>query len=130
MKKQVLFEDAAMYYNKWVSGIASGELASQKLSIKDILNKNDEHLEQNPNLTKAEPVMPYPIPNAVSVLGELITSLSSALNLFRLSLKNPALENKKGARIEIILIIKHLKLALHVINKLILKLQKSVESKK
>lgn len=130
MKKRVLFEDASMYYNKWVSGIASRDLASQKIGLKDILKKNDEHMEQNPNLTKAGTVMPYPIPNAVSSLGEIITSTSNALNLFRQSLHNPAVQEEKRARAEIVLIIKYLKYVLDILNKLISRLQKSVETKK
>jgi hypothetical protein len=123
MKSPVLFEDATMYYNKWVQGIASGDLASQKVGLKELLNKNDEYMEQNPNLTKAEPVMPYPVPNAVSVLGELITSTSNALGLFRLALKQPVLKDKKAARAEIITVINHLKKSMNVLNSLIAQLQ-------
>lgn len=124
MKKRVLFEDASMYYNKWVSGIASGEQSSQKIGLKDILKQNDEHLSQSPNLAKAGNTLPYPVPNAVSILGELITLSSNSLSLFRLSLKNPNVQNDKKAKAEIILIINHLKQSLSVLNHLIVKLQR------
>jgi len=101
MKKRVLFEDASMYYNKWVSGIASGEFESQKIGLKDILKQNEEHLDQSPNLAKVGNVLPYPIPNAVSILGELITSTSNSLALFRTSLKNPVVQKDKKAKAEI-----------------------------
>jgi hypothetical protein len=130
MKKRVLFEDASMYYNKWVQGIASGELASQKIGLKDILKQNEEHLDQSPNIPQHNTAMPYPIPNAVSVLGDLITTLSNALNLFRQTLKNPVLEKKKAARAEIILIITALKHALNILNRLIFRLQKPIENRK
>jgi hypothetical protein len=129
MKKRILFEDATMYYNKWVQGMASGQLASQKVGLKDILSQNDEHLEQSPNQRQDNNVMPYPVPNAVSVLGDLITSLSNNLTLFRQTLKNPVLEKDKYAKAEIILIITVLKKALNLLNGLIYKLQKSVEVK-
>ncbi len=124
MKSPILFEDATMYYNKWVQGIASRDLASQKIGLKELIDKNDEHMDQSPNTAKAEPVMPYPIPNAVSVLGELVTTTSNSLALFRQALKQPALENKKAARAEIVLIITALKASMNILNRLIIQLQK------
>jgi len=129
MKKRILFEDASMYYNKWTSGIASREMASQKIGLKDILKKNDEHMDQNPNLARAQTTIPYPIPNAVPILGELVTSTSNALTLFRQSLQNPILKDKKTARAEVVLIITYLKYSLNILNKLIVKLEKLVETK-
>jgi len=121
MKRPVLFEDATSYYNKWVQGIASRDLNGQKVGIKDILKQNDEHLDQNPNFAKAGNEMPYPIPNAVSVLGELIVFTSNSLNLFRLSLKNPALKDK-NARGQIILIVNTLSRCINLINLLLKRL--------
>ncbi len=127
MKHPILFEDTVSHYNKWVQGIASRDLASQKIGFKDIVRKNETHLDQNPNLSKAEPTMPHPIPNAVSVLGDLITQTSNAINLFRQSLRNPVLQNNKKAKAEISVILQELKLSMKVLNRLISKLQGAVE---
>lgn len=124
MKSVTLFEDVTKYYNKWVQGIASRELASQRIGIDEILDKNNEHTKQSPNDAEAEPVMIYPIPNAVSILGEIIMSTSNALALFRQALQNPAFEGKKVARAEIILIIKALKASMNILNNLISNIQK------
>lgn len=109
MKKPILFEDATKYYNKWVSGIASREFATQRARFKDIIGKNADYTDQSPNTAKADPVMPYPIPNAVAALGEIVTGTSSALAMFRAALKNPAIKDDKKARAEIIRIINTLK---------------------
>lgn len=121
MKRPILFEDATSYYNKWVQGIASRELGSQKIGLKDILKQNEEHLDQNPNFAKAGNEMPYPIPNAVSILGDVIVYTSNSLNLFRQSLKNPALKDKK-ARGQVILIVNTLSRCITLINLLLKKL--------
>lgn len=110
VKKPILFEDATMYYNKWVSGIASRELATKKAKFRDIIGKSADYTDQSPNTAKADPVMPYPIPNAVDALGEIVTSASNALTLFRQALKNPTIKDDKEARAEIIKIINTLKI--------------------
>lgn len=124
MKKRVLFEDASMYYNKWTSGMASREMATQKVGLKELLKQEDEHTIQNPGVVKVGNALPYPVPNAVSILGELITSASNSLSLFRHSLKNPVVANDKKARAEIVLIVNTLKGCLSLLNRLIVNLQR------
>ena len=123
MRKPVLFEDATTYYNKWVSGIASREHASQKIGIKELLKKDQEHFDHHPNQKQDNVTIPYPIPNATVALGDVITSATNSVTLFRHALTNPALKDKR-ARAEIIYVIKTLKQCLNLIEKLILRLQK------
>jgi len=124
MKRPVLFEDTTMYYNKWVQGIASRDQSGQRTSLKDLLKVNDQHLEQNPNNAKADTAMPYPLANAVSILGELVVTTSNALSLFRNVNKNPVLKKDKKAHAEILLIITALKKSMHVLNWLLNRLQR------
>lgn len=124
MKKQVLFEDTTMYYNKWVQGVASRDLASQKMGLKDLLKMDDQHLDQNPNGAKADNVLPYPMPNAVSILGDLVVNTSNALEMFRNVNRNPALKKNKRVHAEVLLIITALKKSMQVLNWLIGQLQK------
>jgi len=127
VKKRILFEDATSYYNKWVSGQAAREFATQKVSLKDIVKKNEEHSEQSPNGAKAEPVLPYPIPNAVTALGEVSISLSNTLGLFRAALKNPTVQEHPETKAEVTTVINALLRASQEINEMFVDLQKRVE---
>jgi hypothetical protein len=127
VKKRILFEDATSYYNKWVSGQAAREFATQKLSIKDIVKKSDQHSEQSPNAAKAAPVMPYPIPNAVTALGEVSISISNALGLFRTALKNPTVQEQPEVKSEVTTIINALLRASSELNNMFVEIQKKVE---
>ena len=125
VKKPILFEDATMYYNKWVSGIAGREFGTQRVKFKDIVNKNEEHLDQNPNMVKADPVMPFPLPNAVAALGELAIGMSNSIGLFRTALKHPDVQKSKSSRAEVITIINALKASQEHLNNLFITLQKN-----
>jgi len=126
VKKTILFEDAVMYYNKWVQGIASRDISGQKVGIKDILKKNEEHLDGNPNFSKSSPVLPFPIDNTVSLLGDLSLNTSNALALFRQSLRNPVVKKDKALKGQIILIITALKSITFILQKLFQKIGRNI----
>lgn len=121
----MLFEDATQYYNKWVSGIAGKEFGTSRLKFKDIIGKTAEETDQSPNTTKAGNTLPYPLPNAVSVLGDLAINTSNALTMFRTALKNPAVRDNLKARAEIITVINHLKQSLDSLNEMFRTFQKN-----
>ena len=116
VKKKLLFEDATMYYNKWVQGIAGKEFGTQQLKFKDIINANKDHESQSPNVTKAGNSMPFPLPNTVSIFGDLIINTSNALTLFKNALKNPAIKKNKQMEEEITEIVVTLKKSLSELN--------------
>ena len=95
MRKKLVFEDI-LNYNKWVSGIASRELATQKVTLKDIFD--GPNTEQNPNDAKAEPVLPYPLQNVIPQIGELYINANNAKQLVMLSLNNPVVAKNGVAK--------------------------------
>lgn len=95
MKKTVLFEDFTNHYNKWVSGIASRELGSQRVTLRDLFDKSVT--DQLPGAAKAEKVLPYPLPNVIKQIGELYLNASNTRNLFNDSLKNPVINKNESA---------------------------------
>lgn len=109
VKKKVLFEDTVSYYNKWTQGLASREFNAQRLKFKDLFSTNHDTVTQGPNSAKAGNVLPFPLPNVVSVLGDLATNTSNAIKLLRDTIKNPALENNKKAKQELLTMLKYLK---------------------
>ena len=127
MKKKLLFEDATMYYNKWVQGIAGREFGTQRLKFKDIVNANKDHESQSPNVTKVGNALPYPLPNAVSIFGDLIINTSNALTMFKTALKNPAIKQNKQAEEEITEIVIALKKSLSELNSYFAKAKEKVE---
>ena len=50
MKPKLLFEEV-MNYNKWTSGIASRELATQRVTLKDLFDKFEVH--KKPSIANA-----------------------------------------------------------------------------
>jgi len=101
MKKKVLFEDTVSYYNKWVSGQASREFGAMKTKFKDLVGKGVDNEEQNPDNAKAGNVLPFPLPNTVSILGDLMTDHSNATHNFKSALKHPLIQKDKKAADEI-----------------------------
>jgi len=95
VRKKLVFEDI-LNYNKWVSGIASRELATQKVTLKDIFN--GPSTEQSPNDAKADPVVPYPLQNTVQQIGELYINATNAKQSVLSSLNNPVLKDNKIAK--------------------------------
>lgn len=121
----MLFEDATQYYNKWVAGIAGKEFGTARVKFKDIVGKAADNTDQSPNTTKAGNVLPYPLPSAVSVLGDLAINTTNALTMFRTALKNPAIKENVKARAEIITTINALKKSLDCLNEMFQTFQKN-----
>lgn len=99
MKKKVLFEDTVSYYNKWVAGQAGREFNAQRTKFKDLFGNISS--DQSPNNSKADNALPYPLPNVVPILGDLMTSHSNCLNMFTTALNNPNIKKDKKAVTEI-----------------------------
>jgi len=109
MIEKVLFEDTVSYYNKWVQGQASREFNAQRMRFKDLVGRNKDDIDQSPNDAKAGNVLPFPLPNTASILGDLVTNHSNAMANFKAALKHPLVQNDEKAKKEINLIINCLK---------------------
>lgn len=94
MKKKLLFEEI-MQYNKWVSGIASRELGSQRVTLRDLFDKS---VNQFPNDAKADKVLPYPLPSVIEQLGDLYINACNASNMFKGALNNPVVKENESAK--------------------------------
>ena len=94
MKKKLLFEEI-MQYNKWVSGIASRELASQRVTLKDLFDKTTD---QSPNNAKADKPLPYPLPSVIEQLGDLYINACNSQMLFKQALENPVVKKNETAK--------------------------------
>ena len=101
MKRKILFEDTVSYYNKWVSGQAAREFGSIKMKFNDLIDKDSKSGKQNPNDAKAGNVLPFPLPNTVYVLGDLLTNHTNAKNLFKNALEHPLVKDDAKAKAEI-----------------------------
>jgi hypothetical protein len=117
VKKKILFEDATMGYNKWVSGMASREFSSQRLRFKDLVNKGMD-VDQSPNDAKANNVLPYPLNSTVPILGDLLINTTNALKGFKLAQENPLVKDKIKTKEEVELIVRHLTASLKEIEEL------------
>lgn len=111
MKRKLLF-DEVMNYNKWTSGMASRELGTQRVTLKDLFDKN---VSQFPDDAKAEKVLPYPLPSVIEQLGELYINAGNAKMLFKNSLNNPVIQNNKEAKEQVIIVVSKLS---NIINEL------------
>ena len=101
-----------MNYNKWTSGMASRELGTQRVTLKDLFDKN---VSQFPDDAKAEKVLPYPLPSVIEQLGELYINAGNAKMLFKNSLNNPVIQNNKEAKEQVIIVVSKLS---NIINEL------------
>jgi hypothetical protein len=108
VKKKVLFEDAMMGYNKWVSGIAAREFNSQRMKFKDLVSGNYD-TDQSPNNAKADNVLPFQLTNAANILGDLFTNTSNAIAAFEQALQAPAVKKDEQVTEEVNQMINHLK---------------------
>lgn len=104
MKPKLLFEEV-MQYNKWVSGIASRELATQQVTLKDLFDKT---VDQHPNEAQADKVLPYPINGVIQQLGDLYINACNSRMLFKQALSNPVVRENKAAKQQVINIIEKL----------------------
>ena len=116
MKNKVLFEDTVMAYNKWVQGLASREFNAQRLKFKDLFSTNHDLTSQSPNDAKAGNVLPFPLTNIVSTLGDLSTNMSNSVLAFQDALKHPNVKKDPKARKEIETILQALKRSQHELN--------------
>lgn len=118
----MLFEEI-MQYNKWTSGIASRELATQRVTLKDLFNKT---VYQHPNDVRADKVLPYPIPSTIEQLGDLYIKTNNSIQLFKQSLRNPVIQQNKEAKLKILSIVKRLEIINKILKSIIYTTQKKV----
>lgn len=85
-------ESGVMPYNQWVKGIAAKEFNSARVYLKDILDKRGGNT-QYPNDSKADNVLPYPLPHLVSVLGNSLADLANSENMLKDVTNNPLLQD-------------------------------------
>jgi len=126
MRKKVLFEDATMQYNKWVSGQAAREFSSQRMKFSDLVSQNRD-TDQSPNTAKADNVLPYQLVNAANIISDLITNTSSAINAFESSLDNPVVKKDVKIQSEINEMVKHLKDSMKCLRSLVQTVNKSAD---
>jgi len=115
-----------MNYNKWVSGIASRELATQRVSLKDLFSKT---VQQHPNDVKADKALPYPITNTIEQLGDLYIKAGNSIVLFKLALKNPVIQKNKDAKEKILNIINKMQQIVDILKTIIYTSEKPVADK-
>jgi len=97
--KNIVSEDGSvMNYNKWVKGIANREFNAQKMMVNDLFNNKNQ--DQNPNAKQHNNVLPFPLSNLVSTLGNAIVNLQNSLNIMG-SLKNNPLVKKESNSVHI-----------------------------
>jgi hypothetical protein len=101
MKKKVVFEDTVSVYNKWVSGQASREFSAIKMKFSDLLGDDKGKNTQSPNDARANNVLPFPLPNTASILGDLLTNTTNAIGAYKDALKNPLVREDEQAKKEI-----------------------------
>jgi hypothetical protein len=128
MKKKVLFEDTVSMYNKWVSGQAAREFSAIKMKFNDLLGNDKGYRTQSPNDARANNVLPYPIPNTVAVLGDLITNTTSAITNFKTALKNPLVQKDEKAQKELELIVRCLNNSLNELMQIFVVLNKNAKN--
>lgn len=98
MKNIVSEDGSVMNYNKWVKGIANREFNAQKMMVNDLFNNKNQ--DQNPNAKQHNNVLPFPLSNLVSTLGNAIVNLQNSLNIMG-SLKNNPLVKKESNSVHI-----------------------------
>jgi hypothetical protein len=91
-------DGSVMNYNKWVKGIANREFNAQKMMVNDLFNNKNQ--DQNPNAKQHNNVLPFPLSNLVSTLGNAIVNLQNSLNIMG-SLKNNPLVKKESNSVHI-----------------------------
>jgi len=125
MKRKLLF-DEVMQYNKWTSGMASRELATQHVTLKDLFDKS---VNQFPNDAKADKALPYPLPSVIEQLGELFINAGNAQELFKMSLKNPVIQQNQVAMKQVKVVIDKLSSIINILNTIFAVTEKPVAKK-
>lgn len=104
-----------MQYNKWVSGIASRELGSQRVTLRDLFDKS---VNQSPDDAKADKALPYPLPSVIEQLGELFLNAENSMNLFKTSLNNPVIQKNPEAKKQVEFMVKKLDVVMKILKTL------------
>ena len=125
MKRKLLF-DEVMQYNKWTSGMASRELATQHVTLKDLFDKS---VNQFPNDAKADKALPYPLPSVIEQLGELFINAGNAQELFKMSLKNPVIQQNQIAMKQVKVVIDKLSSIINTLKTIFAATEKPVAKK-
>jgi len=125
MKRKLLF-DEVMQYNKWTSGMASRELATQHVTLKDLFDKS---VNQFPNDAKADKALPYPLPSVIEQLGELFINAGNAQELFKMSLKNPVIQQNQVAMKQVKVVIDKLSSIINTLKTIFAATEKPVAKK-
>lgn len=125
MKRKLLFEEV-LNYNKWTSGIASRELATQRVTLKDLFDKS---VDQDPNSAKADKPLPYPLPNVIGQLGDLYINACNARMLFKASLNNPVVQENDAAKEQVMSVIEKLSNIIVELKKIFYATEKPVAKK-
>jgi len=126
VRKKLVFEDI-LNYNKWVSGIASRELASQRVSLKDLFS--NPYIDQNPNDAKADPVMPFPLQNVTQQIGDLYINACNTKEMFKSSLENPVIARNQIAKETVKEIVGKLDAIIDIIKGIVIQANKPVAKK-
>lgn len=79
MSNLVKEDDTSLNFNKWVQGIASRELNSQQVFMKDVMSKKPDEEEQHPNKKTNNNVLPEPLPKLVVSIGNAISELETSI---------------------------------------------------
>jgi hypothetical protein len=125
VKRKLLFEEV-LNYNKWTSGIASRELATQRVTLKDLFDKS---VDQDPNSAKADKPLPYPLPNVIEQLGDLYINACNARMLFKTSLNNPVVQENDAAKEQVMSVIEKLSNIIVELKKIFYATEKPVAKK-
>jgi len=105
--------------------MASREFAAQRMKFKDLFSTNHDLVTQSPNDAKADKVLPYPLPNSVAVLGDVLTGTTNAIKMFGDALRNPLVKDDEKAVKEIETIVECLNKSLAELNKIFITLSKN-----
>lgn len=93
-----LYEDAAMYGNKWTGGIANRSLKPEQITIADALKDSERRLKDD----KVGNVNPYPSQGIEEKIGDAFLRLEEIRILLDQTLQNPLVkdttENRVGVR--------------------------------
>ena len=96
MKKLLKEDDSTLNYNKWVKGIADREFSAQKIAVNSLFD--DKNKDQAPNARKQQNVLPYPLCNLVTALGNAIVGLSNSISLIEALKNNPLVKHESNAK--------------------------------
>jgi hypothetical protein len=106
--------------------MASRELATQHVTLKDLFDKS---VNQFPNDAKADKALPYPLPSVIEQLGELFINAGNAQELFKMSLKNPVIQQNQVAMKQVKVVIDKLSSIIYTLKTIFAATEKPVAKK-